>query len=470
MAKSTFLGKCFGKKPGGGMAAGSGGQRKGWFLLVTTLSINFILTGYQANAQRAVPKHYLSLSQSIALAQTQNKWVQAARMEEVAAEADRKDVFKSALPTINANASYQRFSDLTLFTEGLGHTTAAPRKPTPNAAAMGVEVLFNLYNGGKQRALQREQTSRYHLAKLNAGEQSGNISLQTAGQYLDLVKLNELGKFIEDQLKRAQSRLANINALYKNQKVTRSDVLRAEVALSNVELSLQQNENDLSIANERLLVLMNVADSIQILPSDSAGMPKPDVRSLLPLLESAGASAYAVQRAAEQVEMQLARVKIVQSASRPSLNFYGAYGLNYPNYLFFPPVDQAYAIGFVGLKAQYSISSVYHNKSKQQAATLRVKELEMQQEAYRDHVKSEIDAYYIRYGEALTRISVNERSVEQALVNYRIVHTKYLNQLSLLTDLLDADNLYQESRFNLVKAQTDALGIYYHILYSSGNL
>jgi outer membrane protein len=60
--------------------------------------------------------------------------------------------------------------------------------------------------------------------------------------------------------------------------------------------------------------------------------------------------------------------------------------------------------------------------------------------------------------------------VEQALLNYRIVNTKYLNQLSLLTDLLDADNLYQESRFNLVKAQTDALGIYYHILYSSGNL
>jgi outer membrane protein len=247
-------------------------------------------------------------------------------------------------------------------------------------------------------------------------------------------------------------------------------VLRAEVALSNVELALQQNENDLSIANERLLVLMNLADSIQILPLDSAGMPKPDVRSLLPLLETAGASSYSVQRAADQVEMQRARVKIVQSANRPSLNFYGAYGLNYPNYLFFPPVNQAYAIGFVGLKAQYSISSVYHNKSKQQAATLRVKELEMQQEAYRDYVRSEIDAYYIKYREALTRISVNERSVAQALVNYRIVNTKYLNQLSLLTDLLDADNLYQESRYNLVKAQTDALGLYYHILYSTGNL
>jgi hypothetical protein len=231
MAKSTFLGKCFGKKPGGGMAAGLGGQRKGWFLLVTTLSINFILTGYQANAQRAVAKHYLSLSQSIALAQTQNKWVQAARMEEVAAEAGSKGRFQKRI------TDYQRKCLLsTIFRPNPFHRRPWPCNRRPAQAdtqrrGNGCRGFINLYNGGKQRALQREQTSRSHLAKLNAGEQSGNISLQTAGQYLDLVKLNELGKFIEDQLKRAQSRLANINALYKNQKVTRSDVLRAEVAL-----------------------------------------------------------------------------------------------------------------------------------------------------------------------------------------------------------------------------------------------
>ena len=471
MAKSAFLQKCISEKPDVGMAACPGCRHESRFLITTLLSIGFTLIGFQANAQRATTKRYqISLSEAITFAQTQNKWVQAAQIQEMAVDEDRKDVFKNVLPTIHANASYQRFSDLTLFTEGLGHATSGPRKPTPNAAAMGVEALFNIYNGGKQRALQEGQTSRSNLAKLNVRDQSGSIALQAAGQYLDLVKLFDLRKLIEDQLKRAQSRLANINALYRNQKVTRSDVLRAEVALSNIELALQQNENDLLIANERLLVLMNVADSIQILPSDSAGMPKPDVHSLLPLLETVGASSYAVQRATAQVEMQRARVKVVQSANMPSLNFYGAYGLNYPNYLFFPPVDQAYAIGFVGLKAQYSISSVYHNKSKQEAARLRVKELEMQREAYGDYVRMEIGAYYIKYREALTRISVNERSGEQALVNYRIVNTKYLNQLSLLTDLLDADNLYQESRYNLVRAQTDALGIYYHILYSSGNL
>jgi outer membrane protein len=431
----------------------------------------FLLYPIVAGAQTSPSGIYkLTLIETIQFAKTQNKWVQTANIEEAAANEDRNDAYNAALPSINLGSSYQRFSDLTLFTDGLGNSTTGPRKPTSNAATLGVDVSFNIYNGGKQQALQREQTSRLKLSKLNTLDISGSIAFQTASQYLDLVRLNELHKFILDQLKRAKTRLENINSLYKNKKVTKSDVLRAEVALSNVELSLEQNQNDIAIANQKLDILINVPDSVVISPIDSAGMPKPDVRLLLPLVESAGISSFSVQKAVESVKIQRIKVNAVRSGNMPSLSFYGGYGLNYPNYLFFPPVNQAYAIGFAGLKLQYSISSVYQNKRKLAAGKLRVKELEMQQEAYTDNIRTEIRAYHIKYAEALNRISVNERSVEQARVNYGIVNTKYLNQLSLLTDLLDADNLYQESRFNLVKAQTDALIIYYHILYTSGNL
>lgn len=441
-------------------------------LLSTALSfIFFMLYAAFAGAQeQSVNNFKLTLAEAVQFAKSQNKWVQVASIEESAVNEDRKDIYNAALPSVTISSSYQRFSDLTLFSQGLNNSTTAPRKPTANSAALGIDALFNIYSGGKQRALQKEQTLRLNLAKLNTLDQSGNIGLQTADQYLNLMRLNNLRKFILDQLKRAQTRLGNINSFYKNQKVTKSDVLRAEVTLSNVELSLEQNENDISIVNQKLNILMNVPDSVIITPVDTAGMPKPKINSLLPLIEAAGVSSYSVQKAFKSVEVQRARLKEVQSSNMPSLSFYSAYGLNYPNYLFFPPVDQAYTIGFAGLKAQYSISSIYHNRRKSTAGKLRVKELEVQQEACSDNVRMEVRSYYIRYAEALSRISVNENSVVQALTNYHIVNTKYINQLSLLTDLLDADNLYQESRFNLIKAQTDALYIYYHILYASGNL
>lgn len=442
------------------------------FLFIISLWLFlFLLLSNSVTAQDIPQEKYkLSLAETLEFAKAQNKWVQAANIEQKASNEDQKDAYAAALPSINVGSSYQRFSDLTLYTDGLNHSTSGPRKPTPNSAALGIDVLFNIYNGGKQRAVEKEQTSRLKLARLNTREISGNIALQTATEYLDLVRLNELQKFILDQLKRAQTRVNNIHSLYKNQKVTKSDVLRAEVALSNVELSLQQNENDIIIANAKLVNSMNVPDSVIILPTDSAGMPKPDIISLQPLVESAEVSSFDVQKSAENIETQQARLSGVKSNNRPSLSFYSNYGVNYPNYLFFPPVNQAYSLGFVGLKMQYSISSLYQNKSKVTASKLRVTELEMQHEAHTDHVRIEVKSYYIKYIEALHRISVNEKSVEQARVNYGIVNTKYLNQLSLLTDLLDADNLYQESRLNVVKAQTDALAIYYHILYTSGNL
>lgn len=438
------------------------------FVLWQSILLLYPINGSAQNTKEE--KYQLTLKEAVQLAKSQNKWVKAAHIEETAAIEDRKDVDKNALPVINIGGSYQRFSDLTLFTDGLSHSETGPRKPSPNSAALGVDVLFNIYGGGRQRALQKEQTSRLKLAKLNALDLSGNIAFQTASEYLDLVRLNELQKFILDQLKRAQARLNSINSLYKNQKVTKSDVLRSQVALSNVELSLQQNQNDLAITNQKLSVLINIPDSVFIIPIDSAGILKPDINSLLPLVENTEVSSLSVQKAAENIEVQRAKVKAIQSNNLPTLGFYGGYGLNYPNYLFFPPVNQAYSVGFVGLKLQYNISSLYQNKSKLAAGKLRVKELEIQREAYADNVRAEIKSYYVKYSEALNRISVNEEAVEQARVNYGIVNSRYLNQLSLLTDLLDADNLYQESRLNLVKAQTDTLVLYYHILYTSGNL
>lgn len=431
----------------------------------------FLLFPMALPAQNKTEKKYpLTLSEAIQLAKRQNQSVQAATIEEMAVDEDRKDVYKSALPIINVGSIYQRFSNLTLFTDGLNHSTSGPRKPNPNSANLGINVSFSIYSGGKQKALQNEQNSRLKLAKLNTLDTSGNVAFQTASEYLELLRLNELQKFISDQLKRAQVRVENINALYKNQKVTKSDVLRAQVILSNVELSLQQNQNDMGIINQKLIVLMDLPDSVLLSPTDSAGISKPEINSLLPLIEKTESSSFNIQKTSENVELQRTKVKIIQSNNRPSLSFFSTYGLNYPNYLFFPPVDQAYAVGFAGLQLQYTVSSIYQNKNKLAAAKMRVKESELLQKEYTHIILSEIKAYYIKYEESLNRISVNERSVEQAKVNYRIVNIKYLNQLALLTDLLDADNLYQESRLNLIKAQTDALTIYYHILYTSGNL
>ena len=425
---------------------------------------------YSQSTNQDLDNQKLSIQQAINYSKQNNKWVKIAQKEQIAVGHEKKDAVNAIFPQINLGAGYQRFSDLTLFTDGLGGTVSGPRKPSPNGANLGIDAAFNLYSGGKSKAIIEEAKVKEELALLYLNDQSGNIALQTVFQYLDLIRLTDLKRYLNDQMNRAQTRLKNINSLYNNQKVTKSDVLRAEVMLSNVNLNIEQVQNDIIITNQKLGVLLDLKENEIITPIDSAGMQKPILPSLDNLLNKYETSSYTIQRAGLNIQTQQAKLKGIRSNDMPSLYFTAAYNFTYPNYLFYPPVDQMYSIGFVGLKMQYNVSSLYQNKHKKSAASLRVEELKQQKEAVSDNVEQEIKSYYIKYGEALNKISVNEKSIEQAKVNYKIVSTKYFNQLSLLTDLLDADNLLQESRFNLVRAQTEALLIYYKLQYSLGNL
>jgi outer membrane protein len=441
-------------------------------IILPALFLIFSLHIQLSAQQKTVPglPHQLTLQDAISLAKVQNKQVRAARSEENASDADLKDARNAALPGIEFNGDYERFTKLTLYNDFLWDSKSIPKYPSQNGADLNLSSSFNLYSGGRQRSFEMEQNLKKELAGINVQDQSGNIGLQVAAQYLTMVSLTDQKRFLKDQIVRAETRLKNINALYRNQKVTRSDVLRAELNLSSVKLDLERVENDIKISNQKLNVLIDLPDTTTIIPADSANMARPAVESLLPLLGSAGADAYAIRKADEGVKLQNERIKTIKSNYSPSLSLFSTYLLSYPNGIFYPPVDQAYSIGLVGFRVQYNISSLYQNKHKVSASKFRLEELQLQQQTITDNTMQQASSLLIKYQEALDRIVVNEKSIEQARVNYQIENAKYLNQLALLTDLLDADNIYQESRYNLVQAQTGAQFIYYNLLYTSGKL
>jgi outer membrane protein len=430
-----------------------------------------LLQSAQAGAQQRTDTLRLSLQETLHLVNDRNKLIGITRTEQDAAEQDLRDARNAALPQLGIGGSVQRFSDITLFNGGLSSAHTVPRRPERDNATLGMDASITIFGGGRTRSIIQEQAARRDLAMLNTLDQTGNSSLQAVSAYLDIIRLNEQDSLILEQIRRASTRLKNIQTLYTNQKVTRSDVLRAQLILSNQELSHEQTENDIGIAITRLNVLLDLPAGTRIIPADSAGGNQPSpASSLHTLVTGAPDHAYAILRSKELIRLQETRIRNIRSNYYPTLQFFSAYGLNYPNYLGFPPVDQAYLLGFVGLRMQYSISSLYQHKHKESAARIRQAGLELQRSAIADNVSQEVNALATRYGEALDRIKVAEESIRQARENYRIVSAKYFNQLALLTDLLDADNLYLESRFNLIRSQTDALAFYYRLLYASGNL
>lgn len=439
--------------------------------LVAQLMLLFIALSGNAQQESHREEFYpISLDQAIMLSKSQNKDVRAAKLEEAAVKSDQIATKALGMPEIELQGNYQRYTKLTLFNDFLYRAHSVSVFPSPNAGMAGAVSTFNLYAGGKQKAANAEQSYKVLLAGLSVMDLGGDVSLHVATGYLQLEALNDQLRYIKDQIARAETRVRNINSLYVNQKVTRSDVLRAQLNLSSVNLDLERTQNDIKIASKKLVVLLDLPANLVINPTDSANMERVSPEKIHSLFPGIADDSYNVRKADLAIKLQTEEVNAIKSNNRPAITLISTYFLNYPNALVYPHVDQAYALGYAGLNISYSLSSLYKNKPALAAARIRSEELLLKKQSVRDDFNQEFSSLIIKYQEALDRIKVNEQSIEQARVNYRIVNTKYLNQLALLTDLLDADNLLQEVRYNLVEAQTNAQLIYFRLLYLSGKL
>ena len=84
--------------------------------------------------------------------------------------------------------------------------------------------------------------------------------------------------------------------------------------------------------------------------------------------------------------------------------------------------------------------------------------------------RTEVKAAYIRFHEAFTICDTQEKSLELAAQNYSVVNNRYLNDLALITDMLDASNSKLNAELQLVNAQINILFNLYKLKKTAGCL
>ena len=85
-------------------------------------------------------------------------------------------------------------------------------------------------------------------------------------------------------------------------------------------------------------------------------------------------------------------------------------------------------------------------------------------------IRMDVRTAFLRHQEALQRVEALQLSVRQAQENYRIMQNRDLNQLAILTDLLDANSVRLNVELQLVTARTRVIYTYYQLQKACGRL
>ncbi|OPB94539.1 TolC family protein [Elizabethkingia ursingii] len=411
---------------------------------------------------------YLSLRQTWQIAEENSRLIQISNLEHDISIASVKDAKLERLPELKVKGSVEKASNIPVYENGL-FSKPSQHEVIHTLYRAGADFYFNVYNGNKLNLKIKQEEVLEKIKQIKKDESISDIHYKSASLYLEVQKTLMFLRLIKEDISDQKLQLKEIQSLYKNGVILKSDVLRAELELSKREMSLVTIENDLLIATQKLNIILGKDDQTVIIPKENSFGEESNL-TYQQYLSKALEYSFDYHLSEQQTELSKLHLKEVKANVRPQIGLYGEFYFANPQIFLYPYNPNWYSLGIVGLKASFSLSSLYHNTQKTQAAKLELEKEEIAHKNTEDRVRLDVKQAYLRYTEALKQIELAEINVKQAKENARIIKNTYFNQASLITDLLDADIQLLQTRFELESSKITAQDRYYILQNITGTL
>ncbi|WP_066312845.1 TolC family protein [Flavobacterium sp. TAB 87] len=427
-----------------------------------------VLVLFGLNSLKAQQNNFLSLREALQIAKENNLSILKSQLDIHLLEENVKESKELRLPDVEISGGYSRISNLTQFKSSFMKEKEVVHT-IPEMYDLKTDFRMPLYAGNKINNAIEIAKQQVEIAGITKEKVENDVQLLVISTYLEIYKLRELQKIIEENIKEEQNRLKEVHSLQKHGTVTKNEVLRAELQLTDRELTALNNSKNIQILLHDFKTLLQLPEEQEI-SVDSSAIINENKVDPYDLYLSRALNNEDIRIANQQVNIRKTEMNLIKGNYYPSINFFGNYALKYPNYMFFPPEPYLYSLGQIGIEARFDLSELYKNKTKMHIADTKLEWQKMETKIVKDKVQDELYKNHVHYQEAIETFKVVDKSLELAEENYRIVKVKYLNQLVLITEMVDADNSLLQARYSKIATRIDAAMKHYKLLHTAGLL
>jgi outer membrane protein TolC len=414
----------------------------------------------------AQEKKSLTLDEAIHLAWAKSNEVSLANTKVNTKKHELQSVKNNRYPDLKVSGQYQRLTNASIDLK-INKNNSATAEPLPvvNQLMLGqVNASLPIFAGFKIQNSIKAYDNIYQAEKASAMQTKEEVAMMVVNYYASLYKAQKTVELLKENQKSAQQRVADFLQLEKNGIIPRNDLLKSQLQVSKIQLSLDSAISDLNIVNIELVTLlkMDSKTKLEIKESDFADF---QVSTIPTNDELALENRKDLESIRLQEKASLANVQIAKSAYYPSISIIGGYtALNLQNII---TVQNAMNIG-VGVS--YDLSGILKNGTNVKIAESKAFEVQNSEMMLTDNIKIQVQKAIEGYDLALKQDLVYNQAVEQASENYRIIKDKYDNGLSDTNDLLEADVEQLGSNINKTLARANVIQKYYELLSVSGQL
>ena len=371
------------------------------------------------------------------------------------------------LPDVNAQLSVSYNGNVLMTDRDFGNAKGFSQPHLGNSFAL--EAQQAVYTGGALSAGIRLAELQKEMS-LNAVERTRNEQRFLAlGQYLDLYKIDNGIKVYDSNIELTEKLIADIKAKQRQGMALKNDVTRYELQMEQLKLGKRKLQDQRSILNHQLSNTLAITDT-EIQPSISLeGIGDENVNEAL-MQQTAATESPLLRQTALSTEMADQQVRLAKSELMPKVAVVAAENFSGPFNYDIPPIDKNFNIWYVGIGVKYSLSSLFkQNKTIRKAKEL-ARQSREQQTAAAERVNNQMQQAYTLHRQAFADLRTQQKSVELASQNYKVMSDRYLNQLALVTDMVDASNIKLNAELEEVNAHINIAYTYYNMLFAAGKL
>ncbi|MFC3161476.1 Outer membrane protein TolC [Chryseobacterium arachidis] len=371
------------------------------------------------------------------------------------------------LPTITASTSQFYLGNSVAIDKDFSNSTTIPMPHYGSSyAVQATQLIFKggLVNKSIEMAGLREQLSNLDLEK-----NKQDVKFLVISNYLDVYKILNQEEVFQNNKKLAQERLKNIQKFYQQGMVTRNEVIRGELAIKNLDQGILTLANNKKILNYNLSIALGLPTDTEIIPIESLDVKDSGI-GMDYYINLAHDSNPLIKSAKTNIDVADKNIEIIKTDKMPTVAGFGGYTLQRPITNRNPVIDM-YGGGWqTGVSLSYNIDNLFKTKERVKLGVLQKNQAHDAMTLTQQNIDMSVNAAYVKYQESIQQADIMNDAKRLAEENYKITEAKYLNQLAVQAEMIDAQNQKLQSELDYANAEINVLYQYYNLLKSTGTL
>lgn len=394
----------------------------------------------------------LTLTDVFTRIENENQTMSMLRTAQEAAEEGIKSAKNARYPEINAELNASYIGDCFLTDRNFSNYTKAPSPHFGNGFTLEAQQV--VYAGGAVNAALKMAEHEGHMSEAVISKSRQGLRLMAAGEYLDLFRTDNSIKVYKENIALTTKLIEEINARREQGLALAADVTRYELRLEMLKLDLVRLQNTREIMNYRLVNSLGLPEGtvISSILGDDEDMRD---RSRQNWQEIAADASPEMRVSGIKADMALTRQKLVRSERLPKIAVVAYENFNGPITFEIPPIDKNLNIWYVGLGIRYNFSSLYKSGHKLKQAAIEVRQAEQAKNVTEENLRNDVQKAYADYMQSYVELETSEKSLQLADENYERIHDRYMEQLVLVTDMLDAFNMKLDAELGVSAANAE---------------